>query len=60
MGIYEVKDVAILLTSVDFGDALAVLDGTSPNAAATQLLQGMVEAAMARSDASSGRKGSSA
>ena len=51
MGIYEVRDAVVLLTSVDFGDGSAVLDGTAPDATAARLLQGMVEAAMARSDA---------
>ena len=51
MGIYEVRDAAVLLTSVDFGDASAVLGGAAPDAAAASLLQEMVEAAMVRSDA---------
>ena len=50
MGIYEVRDAVVLLTSVDFGDASAVLDGTAADATATRLLQEMVEAAMVRSD----------
>ena len=51
MDIYEVKDATVLLTSADFGDASALLDGTAPEAVAGRLLRRMAEAAMARSDA---------
>ena len=47
---YEVRDALVLLASPELGDASAALDGMAPQAVATQLLQGMAEVAMARSD----------
>ena len=48
MGCYEVKDGTVLLTSADFGEASAPLDGAAPERVAERLLQGLAEAAMAR------------
>ena len=50
MGVYEVKDATVLLTSADFGDASAPLDGMAPEAVAGRLLREVAEAAMARSN----------
>lgn len=49
MGTYEVKGGTVLLTSADFGDASAGLDGQAPEDVAARLLRDMAEEAMARS-----------
>ena len=48
MGCYEVEDGTVLLTSTDFGDASAPLDGAAPDQVAARLLHGLAEAAMSR------------
>lgn len=47
---YQVEDATVMLTSADFGNASAALEGMAPEAVATRLLQEMTEVAMARSD----------
>ena len=48
VGSYEVEDGTVLLTSADFGDASARLDGAAPEQVAARLLHDRAEAAMAR------------
>lgn len=50
MAEYEVLKNAVLLASADFGEGMARLDGLAPATVAARLLQGMAQAAMARSD----------
>jgi len=49
MGIYEVKDDTVLLTSVDFGHASAALNGQAAEVVAAQLLREIAASEMARS-----------
>ncbi len=51
MATYVVEGAAVLLTSADFGEASAALDGQAPEVVAARLLREMAEAAMARSGA---------
>ena len=48
MGEYEVVDGRVLLSSADFGEALAGLDGQAPEDVAARLIGRMVSAAVAR------------
>ena len=50
MGEYEVVEGRVLLSSADFGQASAGLDGQAPGDVAMRLLQGMVGAEMARGE----------
>lgn len=50
MGEYEVADGRVLLSSADFGEASAGLDGQAPEDVAARLLRGMVGAAVARGE----------
>ena len=49
MGIYEVEDASVLLTSPDFGSVAAALDGQTAEAVAARLLREIAESEMARS-----------
>ncbi len=49
MAEYEVVGDILLLTSVDFGDASAALDGQTAEAVAERLLQEIAESEMSRS-----------
>lgn len=48
MGEYEVLGDAVMLSSADFGEASAGLDGQEPEAVASRLLLEMARAAMAQ------------
>jgi hypothetical protein len=50
MGEYEVVDGHVLLSSADFGQASAGLDGQEPGNVAARLLRGMVGAAAAHGE----------
>ena len=50
MGECEVVDGRVLLSSADFGQASAGLDGQEPEDVAARLMRGMVEAATARGE----------
>ena len=52
MGNYDVEGDTVLLTSADFGEASAKLNGAAPQDVAERLLQELAEAAMARPGAS--------
>ena len=49
MGEYEVVGDAVLLSSADFGEASAGLDGLAPEVVALRLLRQMAQVAMAQS-----------
>ena len=49
MGTYVVEGAAVLLTSADFGEVSATLDGLAPEELAARLLRKMAVTAMARS-----------
>ncbi len=51
MATYVIEAATVLLTSADFGEASAALDGQAPEAVAARLLRQLAEAAMARSGA---------
>lgn len=48
-GFYEVRDATVLLTSPDFGNASAALDGWTAEEVAARLLREIAESEMARS-----------
>ena len=50
MGEYEVVDGRVLLSSADFGQASAGLDGQAPQDVAARLLCGMVRVEVARGE----------
>ncbi len=50
MGVYEVIEGALALTSLDFGDRVAPLHGAAPRLVAERMLRSLAEAAMRRND----------
>ena len=49
-GVYEVKGKMLELTSPDFGEGSAPLDGSDPQAVAERVLRGVVERGVKASD----------